>query len=103
MLAVECSSILQATPTTEVQVHETEKVYLPQKVVSISTQWGPVDVSINLAGSNIIKSIPNHEQCVRIAAHHPDTTPVQVAALARANFERGMEDGSIQLGIEFWY
>lgn len=107
---------VQLTPATRISATSCEQCYLPQHKLSVSTPYGTVDVSLSLAGSKVCKLTPDWQQCEQAAAAaataagaanaaEGDCTvdAATVAAAAVAQLQAGLDDGSIDLGMQYLF
>ena len=75
------------TTTLGVRSYEVERRALGRSVVSVETQYGPIDVKVAQLNGHIIKDMPEFEQC-RQAALKAGVPLREVEDAARASFAR---------------
>ncbi|HEX6126847.1 MAG TPA: nickel pincer cofactor biosynthesis protein LarC [Pyrinomonadaceae bacterium] len=76
--------IYTETSTLGIRVREVERVCLEREIVSVSTEFGPVDVKIGRLDGKVVNAMPEYEQVRRIALENRVAfRAVRDAALAR--------------------
>jgi uncharacterized protein (DUF111 family) len=64
-----------------------ERRALQRRIVTVETQYGPIDVKVAQLNGHIVKEMPEYEQC-RLAARKADVPLREVEEAARAAFAR---------------
>ncbi len=59
--------ILRESPTLGVRSRPVERYAVRRDVVSIETEWGPVQVKLKYLGDRVVAAAPEYEDCRRIA------------------------------------
>lgn len=59
--------IYRETSTLGIRVRETERECLEREIVSVATEFGPVDVKIGRLNGDIVNAMPEYEQVRRLA------------------------------------
>ena len=62
-----CSCILTETTTLGVRIYEAGRKKLSREMVEVDTEYGKVSVKLGKMGDEIVKVIPEYEDCKRIA------------------------------------
>ncbi|MCA1592226.1 MAG: nickel pincer cofactor biosynthesis protein LarC [Acidobacteria bacterium] len=75
------------TPTLGARSYEVERRALEREMVTVETEYGPVDVKIALVNGRIKGGTPEYEHC-RAAAEKSNVALRVVEAAARASFEK---------------
>lgn len=61
------TAFLEETTTFGLRVGRYERLKLGRRHESVETEYGTVDIKIGLAGSEVIKRVPEYESCRRVA------------------------------------
>jgi uncharacterized protein (TIGR00299 family) protein len=77
--------LFSETTTLGVRAYEVERRALQRRIVSVETQYGPIDVKVAQLNGHILKEMPEYEQC-RQAARSADVPLRKVEDAARAAF-----------------
>jgi len=59
--------LFSETTTLGVRAYEVERRALERRIVTVETQYGPIDVKVAQLNGHIIKEMPEYEQCRRAA------------------------------------
>jgi len=59
--------LFSETTTLGVRAYEVERRVLERRIVTVETQYGPIDVKVAQLNGHIIKEMPEYEQCRRAA------------------------------------
>jgi hypothetical protein len=106
---------LQYTPATHITASPSEQCYLPHRTILVQTAFGPINVDLSLAGSDVKKVTPNWDQCQAAAEQQQQQQQgaaaaaagsVDAAAVAAAAVEalsKGLQDGSIHLDAHLMF
>ncbi len=62
--------ILRETTSIGLRYYETERKVLQREIREVDTEFGKVKVKIAKSGTDIIKIMPEYEDCKRIAKKH---------------------------------
>jgi uncharacterized protein (TIGR00299 family) protein len=73
------------TTTLGVRAHQVERRALERRIVTVETQYGPIDVKVAQLNGHIVKEMPEYEQC-REAARKADVPLRLVEEAARNAF-----------------
>jgi uncharacterized protein (TIGR00299 family) protein len=73
------------TTTLGIRAYEVERRALERRIVTVETQYGPIDVKVAQLNGHILKEMPEYEQC-RQAARAADVPLRTVEEAARAAF-----------------
>jgi uncharacterized protein (TIGR00299 family) protein len=71
------------TTTLGIRAYEVERRALERRIVTVETQYGPIDVKVAQLNGHIIKEMPEYEQC-RQAARQADV-PLRIVEEAARN------------------
>jgi uncharacterized protein (TIGR00299 family) protein len=80
--------LFSETTTLGVRAYEVERRALQRRIVTVETQYGPIDVKVAQLNGHIIKEMPEYEQC-RQAARAADVPLRLVEEAARTAFASG--------------
>ena len=80
--------LFSETTTLGVRAYEVERRALQRRIVTVETQYGPIDVKVAQLNGHIIKEMPEYEQC-RAAARRAEVPLRIVEEAARKAFGRG--------------
>lgn len=61
------TAFLEETTTFGLRISRYERLKLGRRHESVETEYGTVDIKIGLAGSEVIKRVPEYESCRRVA------------------------------------
>jgi uncharacterized protein (TIGR00299 family) protein len=75
------------TTTLGIRAYEVERRALQRQIVTVETQYGPIDVKVAQLNGHIVKEMPEYEQC-RLAAREAKVPLRDVEEAARAAFAR---------------
>ena len=75
------------TTTLGLRAYEVERRALERRIVTVETQYGPIDVKVAQLNGHIIKEMPEYEQC-RQAARAVNVPLRVVEEAAREAFAR---------------
>ena len=64
--------LFSETTTLGIRAYEVERRALERKIVTVETQYGPIDVKVAQLNGHIVKAMPEYEQC-RQAARDANT------------------------------
>ncbi len=78
------------TTTLGVRAYEVERRALQRRIVTVETQYGPIDVKVAQLNGHIIKEMPEYEQC-RAAARRADVPLRIVEEAAKTAFAKREE------------
>jgi uncharacterized protein (DUF111 family) len=73
------------TTTLGIRAYEVERRALERRIVTVETQYGPIDVKVAQLNGHIVKEMPEYEQC-REAARKADVPLRLVEEAARNAF-----------------
>jgi uncharacterized protein (DUF111 family) len=73
------------TTTLGIRAYEVERRALERRIVTVETQYGPIDVKVAQLNGHILKEMPEYEQC-RQAARDADVPLRVVEEAARTAF-----------------
>jgi uncharacterized protein (TIGR00299 family) protein len=59
--------LFSETTTLGIRAHEVERRALERRIVTVETQYGPIDVKVAQLNGHIIKEMPEYEQCRQAA------------------------------------
>ena len=59
--------LFSETTTLGVRAYEVERRALERRIVTVETQYGPIDVKVARLNGHIVKEMPEYEQCRRAA------------------------------------
>jgi uncharacterized protein (DUF111 family) len=59
--------VFKETTTLGVRTYEVERRALERTLVSVETQYGPIDVKVAKLNGQIVNEMPEFEQCRRVA------------------------------------
>lgn len=59
--------LFEETTTLGVRTYEVERRALERTVVSVETQYGPIDVKVAVLNGHVVNAMPEFEQCRRLA------------------------------------
>ena len=59
--------LFQETTTLGVRSYEVERRALERQIVRVETQYGPIDVKVARLNGNVVKQMPEYEQCRQAA------------------------------------
>ena len=62
--------ILTETTTFGLRYYEVERKKLPRRIISVDTKFGVIQVKQGYLGKEIVKNIPEYEDCKRLAQKH---------------------------------
>ena len=82
--------LFSETTTLGIRAYEVERQALERRVVTVETQYGPIDVKVAQLNGHIIKEMPEYEQCRQAArkANVPLRVVEEEARKAFAKHER---------------
>ena len=80
--------LFSETTTLGIRAYEVERRALERSIVTVETQYGPIDVKVAQLNGHIIKEMPEYEQC-RQAAREANVPLRMVEEAARAAFGKG--------------
>ena len=80
--------LFSETTTLGVRAYEVERRALERRIVTVETQYGPIDVKVAQLNGHIIKEMPEYEQC-RQAARKANVPLRIVEEAARIAFATG--------------
>jgi pyridinium-3,5-bisthiocarboxylic acid mononucleotide nickel chelatase len=83
--------LFSETTTLGVRAYEVERRALQRRVITVETQFGPIDVKVAQLNGHIIKEMPEFEQC-RAAARLADVPLRVVEEAAKAAFAKPRND-----------
>ena len=72
--------LFSETTTLGIRAYEVERRALERRIVSVETQYGPIDVKVAQLNGHIVKAMPEYEQCRRAAREA--NVPLRVVAEA---------------------
>ncbi len=72
--------LFSETTTLGVRAYEVERRALERRIVAVETQYGPIDVKVAQLNGDIVKAMPEYEQCRRAARNA--NVPLRVVAEA---------------------
>jgi hypothetical protein len=79
--------LFSETTTLGVRAYEVERRALQRQIVTVETQYGPIDVKVAQLNGHILKEMPEFEQC-RQAARAADVPLRIVEEAARDAFSK---------------
>lgn len=79
--------LFSETTTLGVRTYEVERRALERRIVTVETQFGPIDVKVAQLNGHIVKQMPEFEQCQQ-AARAANVPLRLVEEAARAAFDR---------------
>ena len=79
--------LFSETTTLGVRAYEVERQALERGMVTVETQYGPIDVKVAQLNGHVIKEMPEYEQC-RQAARAANVPLRLIEEAARAAFAR---------------
>lgn len=79
--------LFSETTTLGVRAYEVERRALQRRIVTVETQYGPIDVKVAQLNGHILKEMPEYEQC-RQAARAAEVPLRKVEEAARDAFAR---------------
>jgi uncharacterized protein (DUF111 family) len=79
--------LFSETTTLGIRAYEVERRALERRIVTVETQYGPIDVKVAQLNGHIIKEMPEYEQC-RQAAREANVPLRIVEEAARNAFAR---------------
>ena len=82
-----CELLLAETTTLGVRFYEVERRFLEREMVSVETQYGPIDVKVARLGNGLLKEMPEYEQC-RAAAEREGVPLHEIERAARTALAR---------------
>jgi uncharacterized protein (TIGR00299 family) protein len=59
--------LFSETTTLGIRAHEVERRALERRIVTVETQYGPIDVKVAQLNGHVVKEMPEYEQCRRAA------------------------------------
>ncbi len=62
-----CQHILAETTTMGVRIYEVDRKKLSREIVQVDTEYGQISVKLGKIGDEVIKVLPEYEDCKRIA------------------------------------
>jgi uncharacterized protein (TIGR00299 family) protein len=77
--------LFSETTTLGIRAYEVERRALQRRIVTVETQYGPIDVKVAQLNGHIFKEMPEYEQC-RLAAREADVPLRVVEEAARKAF-----------------
>ena len=80
--------LFSETTTLGIRAYEVERRALERRIVTVETQYGPIDVKVAQLNGHIIKEMPEYEQC-RQAAREANVPLRIVQEAARSAFAKG--------------
>jgi uncharacterized protein (TIGR00299 family) protein len=83
--------LFSETTTLGVRAYQVERRALQRRIVTVETQYGPIDVKVAQLNGHIIKEMPEYEQC-RQAARQNDVPLRDVEEATRTAFA-GLKSG----------
>ena len=81
--------LFSETTTLGLRAYEVERRALERRIVTVETQYGPIDVKVAQLNGHIIKEMPEYEQC-RQAAREANVPLRIVEEAARSAFVKGV-------------
>ena len=87
-----CELLLTETTTLGVRFYEVLRRALERETVSVETEFGTIDVKVARMNGQVVKEMPEYEQC-RAAALEAGVALLTVEAAARAAFLKSQGDG----------
>ena len=79
--------LFSETTTLGIRAYEVERRALERRIVTVETQYGPIDVKVAQLNGHIVKEMPEYEQC-RLAARNAKVPLREVEEAAREAFAR---------------
>jgi uncharacterized protein (DUF111 family) len=83
--------LFSETTTLGIRAYEVERRALQRRIVTVETQYGPIDVKVAQLNGHVSKEMPEYEQCRR-AAREADVPLRVVEEAARTAFS-GLKSG----------
>jgi uncharacterized protein (TIGR00299 family) protein len=79
--------LFSETTTLGIRAYEVERRALERRIVTVETQYGPIDVKVAQLNGHVVKEMPEYEQCRRAAreANVPLRVVEEAARLALVN------------------
>jgi uncharacterized protein (TIGR00299 family) protein len=87
-----CELLLAETTTLGVRFYEVLRRALARETVSVETEFGPIDVKVARLNGQVVKAMPEYEQC-RAAAQRSEVALQVVEQAARKSFLKLHGDG----------
>jgi len=62
-----CACILRETTTLGVRIYRTDRKKLSREIIEVDTEYGKISVKLGKIGDEVVKILPEYEDCKRIA------------------------------------
>ncbi len=62
-----CACILAETTTLGVRIYQTNRKKLSREIIEVDTEYGKISVKLGKIGDEVVKFLPEYEDCKRIA------------------------------------
>jgi len=62
-----CACILSETTTLGVRIYQTNRKKLSREIIEVDTEYGKISVKLGKRGDEVVKFLPEYEDCKRIA------------------------------------
>lgn len=80
-----CACILAETTTMGVRIYEADRKKLSREMVDVDTEYGKVSVKLGKIGDEVVKILPEYEDCKRLAREKN----IPIMKIHQAALERG--------------